>query len=483
MILGYASIIISIAIVITLTLIKVKNGYYYAGIYVVGALMLLSSSLANSELVGSDIHLEFYYANQALMNGWDSALTCTVNSCLPITILAPAISKALNIDLIWVFKVIYPLLFALVPVLLVWIYSRFISTRLAFLSAFFFIAVPTFFMELPAVTRQMFAEILIVSMIALMLSRVKYKLWIMIPVSFLIVASHYSSAAFWFLILGGAFASYTITHKEIQATQCIVVLGLTALFFAFYSHWVSSGWIMVDTGNAITRAITQPVNNYWLTIPAGLVLAYGIYKMLRSDLIPGLYKGWVILCSVMLLAAMVYPAIAATINFTRYYHLVLIILAPALVFTFYNHPKVIMPLLLVIFFVTSGLAFKVVGYDSIEKVYIPYSIALENKSLDAGNYLTADDRIVAKWASENGIDEVYGDMGGSLALQDYYDIFHAHPLGDTIPDGYIFLRSWNTEHKTLARWVGPGMRRQIPLPELNREVIYQSGNSILLGVK
>ena len=74
MILGYASIFISIVLVVTLTLLKVKGWYYYVGIYVVGALMLLSSSLANSELVGSDIHLEFYYANHALMNGWNPAL-------------------------------------------------------------------------------------------------------------------------------------------------------------------------------------------------------------------------------------------------------------------------------------------------------------------------------------------------------------------------------------------------------------------------
>jgi len=333
----------------------------------------------------------------------------------------------------------------------------------------------------------------------------------MLVLSFGVIVSHYSTVGFVFGILCTAFVTYLIARRNIQAAQCGVVLTLSILFFAFYSHWVSSGWILVDSGNVINNVmagvvqntsasadsnflISQPgtigsiktfisrLNLNWLQIVTTLGLSLGVYRMVRKIDNP-LYKGLTVACFAVLLAGLFIPSIPAAVNYSRYYHYALIILAPAFVFTFYNHQKVIMPLLVIMFLVTSGLVFKAVGFDSIDKINIPYSIALENKRLDAGNYLTQDDRAVAKWVSENGIDNVYGDLGGALALQDYTDIFHAHQLDDSIPDGYIFLRTWNTEHQTLSRWVGPGMRRQIPIPEFNREVIFQSGNSILLGAK
>jgi hypothetical protein len=245
---------------------------------------------------------------------------------------------------------------------------------------------------------------------------------------------------------------------------------------------------MVDFGNAIDKLSIQNNNtittsSYIFIIPSILILTYGTYRLIKSK-IDLLYKIWIVTAFLLLLAVLVYPRISETINYTRYYHMMLIFLAPAIIFTFKKWNVQITTIgIIAVFLFTSGLIFNLLKIDNISKIQLPYSIALENKKLDAGNYLTQSDRAVAKWASEQDIKEIHGDLGGVAALQDYFSLYQTHLLDGNIPSGYLFIREWNTEQGTLAYWVGPGLRIQKPLPEINRPILYRSGNSILYGVE
>ena len=66
-------------------------------------------------------------------------------------------------------------------------------------------------------------------------------------------------------------------------------------------------------------------------------------------------------------------------------------------------------------------------------------------------------------------------------MQDYLSLYQVKPLNEAKTNSYIFMRSWNNEQKKIAVWVGPGLRIQKPLPEINKPILYQSGNSILYG--
>jgi uncharacterized membrane protein len=499
MILGYFSIGLAVLIILVLAISRTEKPWpYYIGAYVVGGILLLSTTLASSQLVGSDIHLEYYYANQAILNGWDISLPCTVNSCLPVTILAPFLSGYDSDRLIWIFKVVFPLLYALVPVLLVYIYSRFMPIKWAFLSAMVFVIVPTFFLEMPSISRQMIAELVIVATLALLMSKHGH-IWKMAGLlagSILVIVSHYSTATFWLVILASSIIGYGIQDRKAHTMRWLdvgVIFAVSVGFFLWYSRWASSGWQVVDYTNTIISIVgstnsgnigtPSSLNINWIPIIASLVLTFGVYRLLKAK-IDILYKVWVITAFALLLVGAVFPQISNTINFSRYYHMMLIILAPVVIFTFrYKIIKRTTTCLIVAFLFSSGLIFNLLKIDNIEYPNIPYSIALENQRLDAGNYLTADDRRVAKWASENGIKEVYGDAGGVLALQDYFSLYQTHSISDALPDGYLFLRSWNIERGTFAYWVGPGLRIQKPLPEIDRPIVYQSGKSILYGVK
>jgi hypothetical protein len=186
--------------------------------------------------------------------------------------------------------------------------------------------------------------------------------------------------------------------------------------------------------------------------------------------------------------ALLFPVIASTINISRYYHLMLLILAPGVVFGVAHFFKrwvvpVTTGLLIVYFIFTSGLVFQLAGYQDISKPTVPYSIALANQSCDAGNYLTDNDADVAKWAKESGYKVIYGDVGGTLVAQDYYDNYHALPLKANYQLGDIILvRTWNIS-RGWSEWIGPGLRRSVPMTLPAGKTLYQKGEAYIWEVE
>ncbi|HIE17075.1 MAG TPA: hypothetical protein EYP71_02660, partial [Dehalococcoidia bacterium] len=134
--------------------------------------LLYQTSLTSDYLVGSDIHLERYFSRTVLESGyWDPAVPVAMNSCLSIVILAPLYSLVLNMDIVWLFKIVYPLLFCLVPLALYRIFRLQFQPRYAFFGAAFFICMPMFFMDMVQLARQQISELFFVLVILLLVDR------------------------------------------------------------------------------------------------------------------------------------------------------------------------------------------------------------------------------------------------------------------------------------------------------------------------
>jgi uncharacterized membrane protein len=134
--------------------------------------LLYQTTLISNYLIGSDIHLEYYYARLVSQNGyWDASIPSTINSCLSIVMLAPVYSLLLGMNIIWLFKIVYPLFFCLVPLALYRIFHLQMNARYAFLAAFFFISMPMFFMDMTQLARQQVSELFFVLVILLMVDR------------------------------------------------------------------------------------------------------------------------------------------------------------------------------------------------------------------------------------------------------------------------------------------------------------------------
>ncbi len=184
----------------------IQPNIYPLAIFIIGLCLLYQTSLMSPSLIGSDIYTEYYYYKLVASYGlWDASIPNTVNSCLSITILAPVYSLLLNIDGIWMFKVVYPLLFSLVPLILFHIFSQQMSAKKAFLAAFFFVAVPTFSLAMIALCRQQIAELFLALVILLLVDRKLSsmpKLALVIIFAASIVVSHYALGFIGFIYMG-----------------------------------------------------------------------------------------------------------------------------------------------------------------------------------------------------------------------------------------------------------------------------------------
>jgi len=184
----------------------IKPSVYPLAIFIIGLCLLYQTTLMSPYLIGCDIYIEYYFCQLVAGSGfWDASIAHSVNACLSINILAPVYSLVLNIDGLWILKAIFPLLFSLVPLILFHIFSQQMSHKKAFLAAFFFVAVPTFMLEMISLCRQQIAELFLALLILLLVDRklrLMPRLTLAIIFAASIVVSHYSLGFIGFLYMG-----------------------------------------------------------------------------------------------------------------------------------------------------------------------------------------------------------------------------------------------------------------------------------------
>lgn len=157
--------------------------------------LLLNRSLVYEYPWGWDIQIEFFLSNLVVTNGyWDINIPIIVNSMLSVTILAPMISMFGGLDLISVYKVIYPLIFSLLPIGLYQLFRSQFDQRIALFACFFFASLFVFHGEMLQVARQQIAELFLLLVLLLVYaSELKQTYRLMLSVIFIlsIVISHY----------------------------------------------------------------------------------------------------------------------------------------------------------------------------------------------------------------------------------------------------------------------------------------------------
>jgi len=132
--------------------------------------LILHRSLISSNLWGVDIFAEYYFANLVNISGyWDMGIYSNLNAILSIVLLPNIVSELSGIDLVTVLKVIYPLIFALVPLAIYEILRKMMDHKIAFLSATFFIFMGEFYGVMPAMARQEIGELFFILLILLIM--------------------------------------------------------------------------------------------------------------------------------------------------------------------------------------------------------------------------------------------------------------------------------------------------------------------------
>jgi uncharacterized membrane protein len=241
--------------------------------------------------VGGDIRREAYFASQVLEAGrWSPQATHIYHAMLSITVLPAAMSSALAVDLATIFKILFGVVLALIPVVLFLISRSFFGVRLALVAALLYLGYFLFGTMAPTLTKQVVATLL-VALITLTISNSERDLprirALHVVLGIGVVFTHYSMVPIVLIVLGSGlllsrFARSRIAHGHTQfmSLPSWGVLLTVGAFSYFWFTWASGENLFttfIAIGERISRAIaegllfnTQAVSTSIGILPAGI---------------------------------------------------------------------------------------------------------------------------------------------------------------------------------------------------------------------
>jgi uncharacterized membrane protein len=498
-------------------------------LFVVALALLFHVSLFSNYIVGGDIFGEYdAFRLTAINSYWNPAISGKLQSMLSVTILPTIYSDVLNLDGTWILKIIYPLIFAFVPLGLYQLLKSRVSKEVAFFSVFFFVSDLTFFTEVAELGRQMIGELFYILLFVTLFSKnVKGSAkWLLFAVfSFGLVVSHYAMA---YIFLGLIFAVWLVGFLRKRKT--IVPVGMVALFAILTFSWfiyVSSA----STFNALTQAANtissnfvsnffnpqsrgtltleavgaSGINSFWHIIgryvyyvtEAFIVIGFlGLLLKKRRSFLDDDFN-LLVLCNILLLGAcIVIPNFAATFTVTRFYEVTLFFLAPLCVLGGIDVLKllsrkkvkekylgliVVLVVLIPSFFFQTGFIYEVSKEQSSSLPLSAYR--MDPLTLASMGVISEPEVSGAAWLSQyqNSSRFVYADTSsGSIFAYTGVQNGVLLSLGVAVPSGsYVYLRQYNVYDGIVfssSGSVGEFNVSQI-VPSLNTtNIIYSSGS-------
>lgn len=127
---------------------------YPLAVMAMGLTLLLHRSLISPRLTGYDVHAEYFFGNLVLEQGfWDQSIPNVYNSMLSLVLVPPIFSAVADVDLLWVLKVVYPVLFSLMPLALFLLYRGPLGPRGSLLAVSFLMFTQPFYQLMPHMAR------------------------------------------------------------------------------------------------------------------------------------------------------------------------------------------------------------------------------------------------------------------------------------------------------------------------------------------
>jgi uncharacterized membrane protein len=195
----------------------------------------------------------------ALAQGWDFATATDLNAITGINItsivtglLAPLLSRALHLNLVWIYKAILPLFLVAVPVVMYQVFRKQIGDKRAFYAALFFIVMPVYSLQLAQIVKSMVAELLFAVGLLAMVSN--WREWrkgvVLAGCTVLALMSHYTIGLAMLSYLLGILVVRKVTSRlnwslwavkrtSVITLATILLLGSSA-FYVYY-HYAYGG--------------------------------------------------------------------------------------------------------------------------------------------------------------------------------------------------------------------------------------------------
>jgi len=486
---------------------------YPLAIFMIAISLLYHSSIMSDNLIhfGSDTPGEVFAfkvaeknAHWSPINPYPGDLSVgRTYAMLSVTILPIVYSSLLNLNVIWIFKLLNPILFALVPMGLYILWSKFISAKYAFVSAFFFMAYNVFYTEMLGLNKQMIGELFFVLLLLVIFNkkmRPLNKTSCFLIFGFALIVSHYALAEIFLFLISFILISLIIMKKPRRKITLAMVLCFFAIMFLWYLYTSNSAVFdaFLQFGELVSSQLGEFFNpaareqtvlrGLGLEVPPTIwnmmsrIFAYITQLLIVVGLVGVITKrvGYhfeieyllLSLFSAMLLAALILvPGLANTMNMTRFYHILLLFLAPlcllgvkTIMNIFSTRKKEIMVSLLLLavlvpyFLFQTGFVYEVTGNDSWSVPLSKYRMPTYRLYGQLG-YTTAYSISGAEWLSENVAVEyrqIYADAWGRVTeLRAYGSVYvgHVEKLSNTTriaANGIVYLSSLNIIEETVV---------------------------------
>ena len=507
----------------------VSPEFYPLILFAVALALLFHVSLFSNYIHGGDIFGEYSAFKLTLRNSyWNPTLSGKLYAMLSVTILPTIYSTVLDLERTWILKIVYPLIFALVPVGLYQLFKSRVSKEVAFFSVFFFVANMIFFNEVAELARQMIAELFYVLLFLTILNKNiqgSAKWLCFIVFSFGLVVSHYAMS---YIFLGFAFVFWLfnfLRKRKMRITASMVIL-FSIMAFAWYIYVSQSATFdalvsMVDhirenfvsdfmnpqsRGSQVLQGTGfQGLETFWHLVgryvfyATELLVMIGLLGLLlkrRKSFFNDEYNTMAFLNILLVVACIVVPNLATTFNMTRFYHISLFFLAPFCilggidVLNLLSRKKVkkkylslVVVLIVIIpfFLFQTGFVYEVTGEESWSLPLSAYRFS--TLKLSSMGVLGETEVSGAIWLSQYGDFNryVYADIT-SGAIFAYKDIQNSVWLSLGVPvvnGSYVYLRQYNIyDGVVFSSYGSVGMFNVTQIvPSLNMtNLIYSSGS-------
>ena len=335
-------------------------------IFSISISLLLPIVFVSSNIVGYDSNLEYYVFQLTQNSGhWtflsitsNSLPTVNYNSMLSITILPTIYASLMNIDSPTLFKILYPFIFSIIPVVLYEVWQKQIGRGSSLVSVFFLIFNIITFSGIGPISlgRQIVSELfLILSIFILLNSRISINkrkiLFTIFGIS--VIFSHYSSAYIYLAITLFLFVTLRIMRKPNKVLSAKIIFLLSAITLSWYSITLSPivtlaqsfstifSKLSLDFLNPSARAsgnyLSQPLTN------VSNLTSVAIFAIVNAIMILGIlalivksnkltitleYRLLAILSAIILFLCIAIPNVAPALNINRFYAIAVLFLAP-----------------------------------------------------------------------------------------------------------------------------------------------------------
>ena len=248
--LGIIVMVLTIAIIILLVgFNKIDKSLYSFIVLILSVSLLLHNSLISNYISGFDIQREYFLTNLVIYNfKWENlpnlASLTDLNSILSITILPAYFYYICNINIVWIFKIIYPLIYSLVPLGLFELFKREFNSKIAFFSVIYFIVNYSFFYNMVQLMRQMIAEVFLVAIILLFLDQKmdkRFRSILLIIFLLSLTMSHYGTAPIFLAVLIGVFILQYLYNlykrNKMESKIDTINLNIVLIFLTIVLIW------------------------------------------------------------------------------------------------------------------------------------------------------------------------------------------------------------------------------------------------------